>query len=60
MTYRTKGNGSSGQPYQTSVPGMRLVNGIGKVIAELIQDGLDATVVLDGDELADYALQPVA
>ncbi len=48
-TYRAKSNGGSGQAYQASVPCMRVVDGIGKVIAELVDDGLDPGVVLLGD-----------
>lgn len=38
---------------------MRLVDGVGKFVAELIEDGLDPGIVLLGDQLADDALQPV-
>ena len=55
-TYRAKGNGGGGQAYQTSVSCMRLVDGISKIIAELIEDSLDPGVVLVGDELADDTL----
>ncbi len=34
---------------------MRLVDSIGKVIAELVEDGLDPGVVLLGDKVADEA-----
>jgi len=37
---------------------MGLVNSIGEVIAELIQDGLYPGEVVLGDKLADEALQP--
>ena len=54
-TYRAKSNGGSGQAYQPPVPCMRLVDSIGKVVAELVEDGLDPGVVLLGDKVADEA-----
>ena len=51
-TYRAKSNGGGGQSYQSSVPCMRLVDGIGEVITELVENGLDPGVVLLGDEVA--------
>lgn len=56
MTYRAEGNGSGRQPYQAAVPCMWLMDGIGKVVAELVEDGLDPGVVICGDELADDTL----
>jgi hypothetical protein len=35
---------------------MRLVDGIGEIITELIENSLDPGVVLAGDELADDTL----
>jgi len=58
-TYRTKSDGSSSQSYQAPVPRMRLVDGIGKVVTKLIEDGLDPGIVLLGDKVADEALEPV-
>jgi hypothetical protein len=55
-TYRTKSNGGGGQAYQASVSCMRLVDGIGEIITELVENSLDPGVVLAGDELADDTL----
>jgi hypothetical protein len=35
---------------------MRLVDGVGEVVAELVEDGLDPGIVLLGDKLADEPL----
>lgn len=59
-TYRTKSDGSSSQSYQASVPRMRLVDGISKVVAKLIEDGLDTGIVLLGDKVANEALESVS
>jgi hypothetical protein len=36
---------------------MRLVDGIRKVVAELLDDLFDLVVVLTGDEISDHALE---
>lgn len=56
QTYRAKGNSSSGQAYQASIASVRLVNGIGKLITELIENGLNLGVVLCGNHFSDDAL----
>lgn len=38
---------------------MRLVDGIGKLVAELIENSLDPVVVLLSNELADDPLEPI-
>lgn len=55
-TYGAESNGGSSQAYETPIPGMGLVDGISKVIAELVQDGFDSGVVLCGNELSDDPL----
>lgn len=52
-TYRAEGDGGSGQADQPSVPGMGLMDGVGKVITELVEDGLNPQVVLLSDKIAD-------
>ena len=55
QTYRAEGDSGGGQADQPSVAGMGLVDGVRKVIAELVEDGLDPGVVLLGDKVADEA-----
>jgi hypothetical protein len=55
-TYRAKSNGRGGEAYQAAVSCMRLMDGICKIIAELIEHSLNPGVVLVGDELADDTL----
>jgi hypothetical protein len=38
---------------------MGLVDGIGKLVAELVEDGLNSGVVACGDELADDPLESI-
>lgn len=57
-TYWAEGDGGSGQAYQAAVAGMWVVDGICILVAELVEDGEDAVVVLGGHQLADDALKP--
>lgn len=38
-------NGSCSQANQASISGMGLMNGVGKLVAELLKNGLDSGVV---------------
>ena len=57
-TYGAKGNGGRSQTDQAAVAGMGLVYNVGIVIAQLVEDGLNAVEVLGGDELAYDPFQP--
>jgi hypothetical protein len=56
-THGTKGNSCSGESYEAAIPGVRLMDRIGKVVAQLLENGPDAVVVLGHDQLPDYALE---
>jgi hypothetical protein len=56
-SYRTQSNGSGGKAYQTAVPRVRLVYGVGIVMAELLDYFLDAIMVLLGNGVADKAFE---
>lgn len=58
MTYGTQSNGGSSQADQAAIAGMGLMDGIGKVVAQLLEDGRDPGVVSAGDQVADDALKP--
>jgi hypothetical protein len=58
-THRSKSNSRGSQTYQATVSGMRLMDSICIVIAELVDDGLDLSIVLRDDQLADNAFEPV-
>lgn len=58
-TYRTQGNGSSGQADQPTVAGMGLVDSVGIVVAQLVENGLNFGVILFGNYLANDALKTV-
>lgn len=60
VTYGAEGNSGSGEAYETAIACMRLVDGIGKVVAELVEDSLNPGVVLVGGELADHPLKSAA
>lgn len=55
-TYWAKSNSRGSQSYQTAIPGVRLVNGIGILIAKLLKNVVDTLIVLGGDEIADDSL----
>lgn len=57
LAYGAESNGGGGEANQTAIAGMWLVDGVGILVAERIEDGLDAGKVLDGDEIADLALE---
>ena len=48
----TKSNGSCGQSYEAAIAGVCSMNGVGEVMAELIDDLLDAVVVAGDDRVA--------
>lgn len=57
LAYGAKGNSGGGEAYQAPITGMRLMNGIGILIAERVEDGLNPSKVLGDDQVADLALE---
>lgn len=60
QTYRAKCNGGGGEADQASITGVRLVDSIGILIAQLIEDGLDPRVVFGHDQLTNDPLEPTS
>lgn len=58
-TYRTKSYGSSSEAYQAAVTGMRLMNSICELIAELVEDGRHSGIVLGDDKFTNSPFEPV-
>jgi hypothetical protein len=58
-THWAESDGGSGQAYEASVARMGLVDRISIFVAELVEDGQDAVMVLGGNQLADGALEPM-
>lgn len=56
VTYRAQGNGGSGQANKAAIARM-LVDGISILVTELVEDGLNGSGILGGDELADRAFE---
>lgn len=54
--FRAEGDGSGSQAYQASVSCMGLMDCIGEVVAELVEDGFDLCVVLGCNQISDDAL----
>jgi len=58
-THRSKSNSRGSQTYQATVSGMRLMDSICIIVAQLVNDGFDLCVILHDDQLADNAFEPV-
>lgn len=56
--FGAQSDSSSSQAYEAAIAGMRLVYGVGVLIAQLVKNGGDPIVVLCGDELTYDALEP--
>lgn len=56
-TYWTEGNSSGCQADQTTVPRMRLVHSVGVLIAELLENIVNALIVFYAHELSNDALK---
>lgn len=52
FTHGTEGDSSSGQADEASIAGMWLVDGIGILVAELLEYGLNPLIVFGGSKLA--------
>jgi hypothetical protein len=58
-TYWTECNGGGGKAYEAAISGMRLVNSVGIVIAELVEDLLNLLLLAGGAQLPDDPFQPM-
>lgn len=56
--FGAEGDGGGGQAYEAPIASMRLVYGVGVLIAQLVKNGRDPGIVFCGDELTYDALEP--